>query len=321
MRAALARVAGTSDHANVLLLSGGGSHGAWGSGVLAGWPDKPRFDVVTGVSTGALQCSHAFLGDYETLGRIYQNVSDSDIFRKRFLLTALLSDSLTSLDPLRALIERELPDATIDKVAEAGAGRGLFCASTNLDNGRLKVWDLVDLARQKDYKTYRAAILASCSVPGLHSPVLIGSALHADGGVREQVFIRRVMLGLCSERKSARGWNDPRVTVYVLVNGKLDVSEVCAQPRLFSLVTRAVEILTSAGATGNLLMSKTVAEEAGAQWRLCRIPASVKVAFGSQSFDTHEMRVLYRAGVEWGRRGEWEERLPVTEDSARGIEE
>jgi hypothetical protein len=40
-----------------LALSGGGSHGAYGAGVLIGWTDagtRPEFDVVTGISTGAL---------------------------------------------------------------------------------------------------------------------------------------------------------------------------------------------------------------------------------------------------------------------------
>jgi hypothetical protein len=40
-----------------LTLSGGGSRGAWGAGVLSGWTvrgGRPQFDVVTGISTGAL---------------------------------------------------------------------------------------------------------------------------------------------------------------------------------------------------------------------------------------------------------------------------
>ena len=40
---------------DVLLLSGGGSLGAFGAGVLVGWSHagtRPKFDVVTGISTG-----------------------------------------------------------------------------------------------------------------------------------------------------------------------------------------------------------------------------------------------------------------------------
>ncbi|MCA3666447.1 MAG: patatin-like phospholipase family protein, partial [Methylobacterium sp.] len=45
------------DRHTVLALSGGGPDGAYGVGALAGWSNagtRPAFDVVTGVSTGAL---------------------------------------------------------------------------------------------------------------------------------------------------------------------------------------------------------------------------------------------------------------------------
>ena len=50
---------------NVLALSGGGAGGAFAAGLLDGWTrrgDRPAFDVVTGVSTGALIAPFAFLG-------------------------------------------------------------------------------------------------------------------------------------------------------------------------------------------------------------------------------------------------------------------
>jgi hypothetical protein len=49
----------------VLALSGQGSRGAFGAGLLCGWTKagtRPRFQVVTGVSTGALMATFAFLG-------------------------------------------------------------------------------------------------------------------------------------------------------------------------------------------------------------------------------------------------------------------
>src|SRR5688500_6758394 len=50
---------------NVLVMSGGGSFGAFTAGVLAGWSQsgtRPEFDVVTGISTGALLAPFAFIG-------------------------------------------------------------------------------------------------------------------------------------------------------------------------------------------------------------------------------------------------------------------
>ena len=50
-------VGATQPGRNILCLSGGGSYGAYTTGVLLGWSqrgDRPCFDVVTGISTGAL---------------------------------------------------------------------------------------------------------------------------------------------------------------------------------------------------------------------------------------------------------------------------
>ena len=58
---------------NVLAISGGGSNGAYGAGLLAGWTERggrPEFAVVTGASAGALIAPFAFLGSaYEGCSR------------------------------------------------------------------------------------------------------------------------------------------------------------------------------------------------------------------------------------------------------------
>jgi predicted acylesterase/phospholipase RssA len=49
-----------------LVISGGGSDGAFGAGLLCGWSDlgtRPEFQIVTGISTGALTAPFAFLGE------------------------------------------------------------------------------------------------------------------------------------------------------------------------------------------------------------------------------------------------------------------
>lgn len=67
---------------NYLALSGGGENGAFGAGLLAGWSERgtrPEFDIVTGMSIGALIAPFAFLGpDFkfngeEQSGQAYMN--------------------------------------------------------------------------------------------------------------------------------------------------------------------------------------------------------------------------------------------------------
>ena len=46
-----------------LVLSGGSQHGAFGGGFFSALPHVPTYDVVTGISTGALQSTTVFLAN------------------------------------------------------------------------------------------------------------------------------------------------------------------------------------------------------------------------------------------------------------------
>ena len=82
------RPAVTPAKRSVLVLSGGGAYGAYPAGFLVGWTrtgTRPEFDVVTGVSTGALIAALAFLGpefDCE-LERVYTTLTTEEIYRKK----------------------------------------------------------------------------------------------------------------------------------------------------------------------------------------------------------------------------------------------
>src|SRR5574342_392868 len=93
---------------NILSLSGGGQNGAFGAGVLVGWREsgrRPQFDVVGGVSTGALLATHALLGtpaDDAVLEQMYTGVTKGDIYKDRGVFSLLAgADSLADTAPLR----------------------------------------------------------------------------------------------------------------------------------------------------------------------------------------------------------------------------
>src|SRR4051794_33546846 len=52
---------GRTARRQVLVLSGGSQHGAFGAGFFRGLAQVPEYDVVTGVSTGALMSTPIFL--------------------------------------------------------------------------------------------------------------------------------------------------------------------------------------------------------------------------------------------------------------------
>lgn len=200
MRAALGPKA---DHTvDVLVLSGGGDYGAFGAAVLRSWksiegPDAmPEFDVVTGVSTGALIAPFAFLGteaDLKACENLYRNPKP-DWVRTRGIL-ALLPDN-ASLAEVPGL-ERELRSA-VDRdfatrmAAESAKGRLLIVNATDLDQGRAQAFELGSEAtralEQDNIERLHLIMLASAGIPGVFPPREIDGTLYADGGVTSNIL-------------------------------------------------------------------------------------------------------------------------------------
>ncbi len=139
----------TSSHDGViraLVLSGGGAGGAFGAGALVGLSrrhERPQYDIVTGVSAGALIAPFAFLGpewdpqltEAFTSGRGEQ-MSVSGLLRLPFGASRR-SAALT------ALVDHYITPDLIKAVArEAASGRLLWVATTDLDKEETVIWDL-----------------------------------------------------------------------------------------------------------------------------------------------------------------------------------
>jgi len=191
---------------NYLVISSGGVEGAFGAGLLVGWTaagTRPEFQVVTGVSSGAMIAPFAFLGSaYDgALRDIYSTFSTKDLVERRGLIEALEIGSMMDTAPLRRLIDQYLGDAEIARIAAEGRkGRKLLIGTTNLNAGRPVVWDVTRIAGSGAPNARHLIgdlILASASIPGVFPPVLIGvesggvryDEVHVDGGVTAQLFL------------------------------------------------------------------------------------------------------------------------------------
>ena len=222
---------------NLLAISGGAEDGAFGAGLLVGWSDagtRPPFDLVTGVSSGALIAPFAFLGREHDrqLREIFTKYGRKDVFT--YNVHGLLEgSSLTDDAPLAKLIETYVDDAFIQQVArERIKGRMLLIGTTNLDTQRPVLWDMgrIAMSNNRDAAVlFRKILLASATLPGVFPPVRIQvrvggknyDELHVDGGVTRQVFIAPSVLSFAShDQKAARPAPKPRL--YVIRNGKFD---------------------------------------------------------------------------------------------------
>src|SRR5580658_477021 len=106
---------------NMLALSGGGAGGSFGAGVLVGWSrqgTRPEFDIVTGVSVGALYAPYAFLGsswDNEMVQAFPR--SRLEHLLRRSLLSTFFGESLYRGKPLHDLVDRLVTVGLLQAVA------------------------------------------------------------------------------------------------------------------------------------------------------------------------------------------------------------
>ena len=92
-----------------LAISGGGAEGAFTAGLLTGWTEsgtRPVFQVVSGISTGALIAPFAFLGpEYDHVIKTLYTTTDTDKLIDTLGLFRIRGKAaLTDTAPLRAII-------------------------------------------------------------------------------------------------------------------------------------------------------------------------------------------------------------------------
>ncbi len=306
------------DIANFLALSGGGDKGAFAAGVLAGWGqrgDRPCFEVVTGVSAGALAAPFAFIDRDLCLEEIYTEYGAGHLYKSRGL-RGFFSDALNDTTKLDALIRHYVTDLFLDQVAaEHVKGRRLLVLTTNLDAQRQVIWSMSEIAasNRPDRRDLFVKILrASSALPGLFPPVHIDvvgpdgkiyDEMHVDGGVTaELVFIppeTEVLKieDLVFEKRRER-------TLYVIQNGKLGPEYAPIDPRLMPIAARAVQTLVKYQVIDNLLALALTAKRNNSRFFFNPIPASFAPK-PRMLFDQEHARELFAAGHEVGLSGRW----------------
>ena len=195
--------------AAVLVLSGGGAWGAYGAGFLNGWtkrpqgsgdrwPSRPTFDVVTGVSTGAIMAPFALLGSNSdsTLQNAFRGVSRDDLFTSRSVLTLPWWNSLNDPKGLEKQLRNALDNAAlVDLKAAAGRHRTMWAGAVNFDTGQFTQFNLSALARDLPLAEARDQItdhiMAASAVPTFFPPRFIGGCMYMDGGAQPHTHIHK----------------------------------------------------------------------------------------------------------------------------------
>jgi hypothetical protein len=300
-----------------LLISGGGSDGAYGAGLLVGWTEagnRPEFQVVTGISTGAIIAPFAFLGPaYDsTLRELYTSFRSDDLVRRRGLAELLRGDSAFSTEPMARLLERYIGEKEIAAIAAEGRrGRSLLVGTTNLDAARPVIWDLTRVAMSGSPRAKRLIhdiIRASTAIPGAFPPVLfkVESAgqrydeMHVDGGVTSQLFLG--VTGLDWRRIAEKLRVEGTPQLYLIRNSPLAPKWVAVDRRLGPIVSRTISSLIRTQGIGDLAQIYITAEGAGMGFNLAWVPADFTLE-PQELFDPEYMGILFERGFNAGRDG------------------
>jgi hypothetical protein len=191
----------------VLSLSGGVQAAPFAAGVLVGWTQsgtRPTFDVVNGISSGALIGALAFLGPkYDAdLQHLVLTLSKSDLFKLRPVCCVFCDGAFGTAKPTERLIQSQVNDRFLTDLRQAHAeGRRFFVGTMNVQTKRLVIWDVGAIAssgRPDAGELVRKVLQAAIAWPGVVPPVEFNVAVdghcyreeHYDGGTAAMAFAR-----------------------------------------------------------------------------------------------------------------------------------
>lgn len=281
----LARVEASSNRTiDVLVISGGGDWGAFGAGVLKGWGRvkgplaRPPFDVVTGVSTGALIAPFAFLGDDPSIERIvqlYRNPQKDIATSRGWLFFLPDNPSLYVLPGLERELGTAVDRALLERiVAEGAKGRALLVNTTNVDLGDNRVWDLTAEAKAAlagDEEHVRRLLLASAGIPAVFPARGIGEYLYVDGAITGNIIYG-------GETREAEGlvarWHAkhprrpmPRLRYWVIFNNQIRFPPQVTADRWPDIMSRTTIMATQTSTLNSLRHLYAMAEIARLKYK------------------------------------------------------
>jgi len=317
---------------NLLAISGGADDGAFGAGLLVGWSaqgSRPEFDLVTGISAGALIAPFAFLGrDHDRdLAGLFTSYGADQIYQANVLSGLFGGNALADSAPLARLIEHYVDGRFLRFVAaERAKGRFLLVGTTNLDAQRPVYWDMGKIAQKGNAQAldlFRRVLLASASIPGVFPPVLVEvqagghlyQEMHVDGGTTREVFFtiadfRFDEIDQAIGRKIAR-------RLWIIRNGKIDPEYKAMPEATLAIAQRSLETLTKSRGIGDLARMYARAKADHIDYNLAAIPADFDAPH-PKPFDRAYMQALYERGLTMGRAGyPWAKAPPETIIEAR----
>jgi predicted acylesterase/phospholipase RssA len=256
------------DTFDALLFSGGAEWGAFGAGYVAKWSElgdhalvpMPEFDMLGGISTGALMAAYVTSGEpkrYAALEAFYRSVSPDWIEIRS--LPALLSPRTTSLVDNTGVREQVALAVDDDLLADLRAAhvedRQVLIGTVNLDYGAVRYWNIAEIAAEAADPKRRIidVLMAATAIAGVFPPVEIDGSLYADLGYVEGIpSFKAEGVEAFGEAWRARHGNlqPPKMRIWLVYNIPLGIQPEAVELRLTSLAVRGYQALVQASFQG-----------------------------------------------------------------------
>lgn len=291
-----------------LVISGGGSKGAFAVGVikrlLNEYPGLD-FDIIVGTSTGSLIAPLAALNEINLLEQLYTTQTSNSIVLQNRLGDRLGDVSIFDANPLWKLVQQYYNDQCYTDVL--ATGKKIFLTTTCLQTGELTVFTTAtDPFEDKNYAVrtlahadhFRKAVMASACQPVFMQPIKVNKNVpnepnpdfqFVDGGVREYAGIEMAIDNGATEI----------FTILLSPDGK--DTETDEYTDLFSILRRTIDIFTDDVGKNDLIIPLQYNEA------LSYIDA-VKRKMIRNGMSADDVKNLFNIR---GRESPWEEKIPI----------
>jgi predicted patatin/cPLA2 family phospholipase len=304
----------------LLALSGGGASGAFGAGFMCGWTAKgsrPDFDIVTGVSTGALMGPAVFLGPKydDSVKKLYTTHSDKDIATMKDPVSIFIggSASMMSTKPLAKILDAYMTMDMMNEIArEHAKGRRFYVATSQIDAQRMVIWDMgaiASIGTPRALDLFHKVLLASSAIPVAFPPVMFDvesdgknyNEMHVDGGVTTQTFGNSILTKRLKDNPSVKG------IAYIVYNEKIVNDPGTVKADIEAIAKNSMDMIISSQGIGDIFRMYEMSRKDGFDFNLAYIPADFAVSKKGE-FDPVYMNKLFdmaygmaKAGYPWGK--------------------
>jgi len=286
-----------------LVISGGGSKGAFAGGVAQYLiqEEKKEYDLFIGTSTGSLMITHLALGKVTELQEIYSNVDQNTIFSScpfrikefrghqivsinhRTTLQNFLRGSKTFGESknLRKMIERSITDKDLREAL--GLKKELLVTVSNLTLNQVEFKAL----EEESFSDFRDYIWGSSNFVPFMSLLTKNSCEYADGGFANLVPIREAI------RRGAT-----EIDAIVL---ETEIPQLNRLPSRnpFDLITHLFNFMQIHIEKSNISIGKLEAENRDVKLNLFYTPTVLTT--NSLIFERERMRKWWRQGFDYAR--------------------